>query len=168
MALQKSHSRIPQHRRVGAVRTSRPSTVIGLAVVTLAGAMSLYATPSAPSGRGVAAQDELVALRDAAERGDAASEFKLGVKYATGDGVPTNDSLAADWLRKAAQQGYVDAEYNLGLMYADGNGVPQDSAQALVWLRKAADHGDPRAESNLGLMYANGSEIGRASCRERV
>src|SRR5947207_14998732 len=97
---------------------------------------------SAAASKTASAQDELITMREAAERGDAAAQFKLGVKYATGDGVPTNDSLAADWIRRAAQQGYVDAEYNLGLMYADGNGVPQDSGQALVWLRKAAGQGD--------------------------
>jgi TPR repeat protein len=79
----------------------------------------------------------------------------LGVRYATGNGIATDDAQAARWIEKAATQGHVGAQFDLGLMYADGNGVPQDSKIAVDWLRKAADQGDARAMSNLGLMYAN-------------
>ena len=94
---------------------------------------------SAPAGQTA----DLAAPRAAAGRGDAAAQFALGVRYATGDGVATDDGEAARWIERAATQGHVDAQFNLGLMYADGNGVPQDSRQAVAWLRKAADQGTP-------------------------
>ena len=70
-------------------------------------------------------------LRQAAEAGDARAQFDLGVRYASGKGVPANDAEAARWIALAAAQGLVDAQFNLGLMYADGNGVALDPAQAV-------------------------------------
>src|SRR5262249_7166080 len=51
--------------------------------------------------------DDFSSIRDAAEHGDAAAQFKLGVRYATGQGVSIDESLAAEWIRRSAQQGYV-------------------------------------------------------------
>lgn len=43
--------------------------------------------------------------RKAADGGNAAAQYNLGVMYANGRGVPKNDAQAGVWFRKAAEQG---------------------------------------------------------------
>jgi hypothetical protein len=38
----------------------------------------------------------------AAEAGDAAAQYNLGLRYREGDGVPANRTESVRWLRKAA------------------------------------------------------------------
>jgi len=56
--------------------------------------------------------------RKSAEQGDAASQFSMGLRYATGKDVDRDFSTAAEWYRKAAQQGHKKAQTNLGNLYA--------------------------------------------------
>lgn len=90
----------------------------------------------------------------AAIRGDASAQFRLGVMYGKGEGVPLDYAEALKWYRKAAEQGHVRAQNNLGSMYHGGKGVPQDDAEARKWYRKAAERGIAVAQYNLGRMYA--------------
>ncbi|MEE2933713.1 MAG: tetratricopeptide repeat protein, partial [Pseudomonadota bacterium] len=92
----------------------------------------------------------------AAEQGDAFAQFRLGMMYDQGRGVPQDDKTAVKWYRLAAEQGDASAQYNLGLMYRDGYGVPQDDKIAVKWFRLAAEQGDASAQSNLGVMYGFG------------
>ncbi|PAX24878.1 hypothetical protein CKX34_01650, partial [Neisseria gonorrhoeae] len=66
----------------------------------------------------------------AAEQGNAAAQFNLGVMYENGQGVRQDYVQAVQWYRKASEQGDAQAQYNLGLMYYDGRGVRQDLALA--------------------------------------
>ncbi|MGL5660576.1 MAG: tetratricopeptide repeat protein, partial [Aeromonas sp.] len=61
-------------------------------------------------------QAPLTAVQQAAEQGNAAAQYRLGVKYANGQDVPQNYQQALDWLHKAAEQGNPSAQYNLALM----------------------------------------------------
>ena len=77
------------------------------------------------SGHGVA-QDYAEAARwyrKAADQGDVAAQFNVGVMYERGQGVPQDYAEAARWYRKAADQGYAAAQGNLGNLYAHGQGV---------------------------------------------
>ena len=67
-------------------------------------------------GASIRAQDEqaLAELRARAEAGDAASQFNLGFRYATGEGVPEDDAEAARWFRLAAEQGHASASTTSG------------------------------------------------------
>ena len=85
--------------------------------------------------------------RPFADKGDAYAQFKLGLMYDQGWGVPEDYAAAVSWYRKAADQGYADAQYNLGFMYYAGRGVPQDYATAMSWYRKAADQGHAGARN---------------------
>ena len=103
-----------------------------------------------------------------ADQGMAAAQYKLGVMYANGEGVPENDAEAVKWYRKAADQGSVNAQFNLGNMYANGRGVPENDAEAVNWYRKAADQGDAGAQSKLGFMYATGEGVPENNIRAYV
>ena len=65
------------------------------------------------------------ATRHAAEQGDADAQLDLGVRYATGEGVPQDDAEAVRWFRLAAEQGDARAQFNLGVRYDTGRGVPR-------------------------------------------
>ncbi len=47
--------------------------------------------------------------RKAAEQGYAEAQFRLGLAYGAGVGVPENLLLAVIWFSKAAAQGHVNA-----------------------------------------------------------
>ena len=100
-------------------------------------------------------------FREAAERGYAPAQFRLGGMYFDGRGVAQNDTQAVYWFRQAAEQGHATSQANLGLLYLgfqySGRDVPaQDFAQALHWNRLAAEQGNATAQNTLGIMYANG------------
>lgn len=98
-------------------------------------------------------------LRPLAEKGDARSQYALGVMAENGFGMPKNTSQAAAWYLKAAKQGNTDAQYNLGAMYEHGIGMPANPVQAARWYRLAAEGGDIDALSNLGVLYEKGEGV---------
>jgi TPR repeat protein len=98
-------------------------------------------------------------FREAAAKGYAGSEYRLGYCYETGRGVVQNFSTANDWYEKAANQGYVDAQYKLGHSYRVGRGVAIDLPAAIEWYKKAASNGDREAMHNVGWMYATGQGV---------
>lgn len=104
-------------------------------------------------------EQDVAAVRQAAEQGDAKAQAILGAMYEYGEGVTKDAKQAVAWYRQAAKQGQAGAQSNLGVMYAKGKGVAQDAKQAVAWMRKAAEQGESTAQSNLGLMYAKGKGV---------
>ena len=90
--------------------------------------------------------------RQAAEQGDTEVQFRLGVIYRNGLGVPKDDVEAVKWYRKAAEQGYARSQYNLGNMYYYGHGVPEDFVEAYMWWNLAAAQGQEAAKENKGMI----------------
>jgi TPR repeat protein len=98
-------------------------------------------------------------LRKAAGRGNASAEYKLGLAYYHGWGVPKNYAKANHWFRKAADQGDAKAERSLGENYDLGIGVPTSNIKALYWYHKAADQGYAKAERSLGTYYTGANSV---------
>jgi TPR repeat protein len=92
-----------------------------------------------------------------AEQGDAESQLRLGMRYATGDGVIQNDKEAAKWFERAAKQGLAEAQYQYGLVLLQGRGVVQDYKAAFHWIEKPAQHGYAKAQYSLGELYRYGT-----------
>lgn len=88
---------------------------------------------------------ELAIIRRAAESGHAGMQANLGRRYETGEGVPQNFKIAANWYRKAAEQGYPLAQTKLGVMYGDGSGVQRNWVNAYMLLELAANNGEQAA-----------------------
>lgn len=119
--------------------------------------LAVAATASLLISLSALAQDQdIAALRQKAETGDAVAQQKLGYKYGTGEGVEKNSTEAAKWFRLAAEQGNTIAQYNLGYMYHMGLGMKKNYAEAAMWYRLAAEQGDSSAQNNLGALYADG------------
>lgn len=92
----------------------------------------------------------------AAVKGDPNAQFKLGLAYATGQGVPQNYAEAAVWFQKAAEQGDAMVQYQVGIFYEKGRGVAQDFSQAAEWFRRAAEQGLPNAACKLAVLLEQG------------
>jgi TPR repeat protein len=111
--------------------------------------------PQAPSSDTA----DVLELRQRAEQGEADAQFRLGVMYERGRGVPQSHPEAARWYRLAAEQGYASAQSWLGFMYSSGLGVPQSHPEAARWYRLAAEQGYASAQFSLGLMYERGRGV---------
>jgi len=91
-------------------------------------------------------------FRAAAERGQMAAQYNLGVLYFLGQGVPEDHAQAAKWFRRAADQGDPDSQYNLGIFYFRGLGVGRDMRQSFLWLDRAAKQGHAEAIKARKIM----------------
>ena len=87
-------------------------------------------------------QEDLKALRAAAEDGDLDAQYRLGRSYYYGDdGAPKDEKQAFYWLQKAAEGDSIAAQYYLGLCYIRGVGVEKDMARAVELFSGAAQEG---------------------------
>jgi len=79
-------------------------------------------------------------------------QFKLGLCYLNGDGVPQDMKKAAYWNLKAAEQGHAKAQSGIGDVYREMG----DIDKAMYWWSKAAEQGDASGQYNLGVSYEMG------------
>jgi ankyrin repeat protein len=105
--------------------------------------------------------------REAAERGSARAEYRLGVAYRSGRGVDQDSSKAAFWFAKGALSGDRNAQYALGKLYQRGHGVTRDRDRALELIGVAARNGHPEAKSTLKRITRS-SSIAYATAGGRV
>jgi TPR repeat protein len=106
-----------------------------------------------------ASAESLQATMAKAKKGDAAAQWRLGMRYARGDGVKQSWAQARAWMEKAAAQGNLQAIGDLGVMYLRGYGVKQDYDRARALLEKSANGGHPTAQLLLGDLYADGRGV---------
>ena len=106
------------------------------------------------------------AARTAAERGDAAAQFRYAEMLRDGRGVRKDVREAAAWTRKAADGGLAAAQCQMGLFYMNGIGVDRDEDKAVEWLKKAAMQNHAQAQYNLGVCYAKFSD--KEACKLAV
>ncbi len=101
-------------------------------------------------------------LRKRAEKGEVEAQYRLGLRYARGEGVPQSWTEALGWYRKAADRGYSHAQFDLAVMYYKGSGVEKNSTEALRLARPAAEKGYAAAQFMVGQMYAEGEGVARS------
>lgn len=119
-------------------------------------------------------------LQSAAEQGDAEAQYRLGMCYLEGRGIPKQSVRAREWFYEAARQGHAEAQYELGRNKSTREdkifwymaAVRQDHEKAKAALksfgydyekalsdlnavRMAAEQGDPIAQYQLGRHYLN-------------
>ena len=105
------------------------------------------------------AKEEFEKTKALAEKGNRVAQFRLGMAYHKGTGVPKNDKEAVTWYRQAAEQGHATAQTKLGGVLFTGRGVPKDDKEAVKWYRKAAEQGDSSAQFCLGVMFLHNAEL---------
>lgn len=97
--------------------------------------------------------------RKAAEQDDLDAQYRLGLCYDRGEGLPRDYREAVKWYRKAAENGIVEAQFNLGICCENGNGTEKNIPEAIEWYRKAADRKYVDAQYRIGFCYENYGEV---------
>jgi uncharacterized protein len=101
---------------------------------------------------------ELLQVLRAAADGDRDAQFRTGLRYETGCGLPQNFAQAAQWYRKAAENGHPAGQNNLGRLYLLGVGVRQSDAEAMKWYLRAASEGFAPAQGRVPGDASTGDE----------
>jgi TPR repeat protein len=95
-------------------------------------------------------------LKQAAELGNAESQYNLGYCYQAGIGVEQNSEKAIEWYSKSAEKGWNDGLYAMMMAYGSGNGVQQDFNKAFSFALKCAENGDGTCMFNVINCYKEG------------
>ena len=95
-------------------------------------------------------------LIEAAELGNAESQYNLGVCYQFGYGTDQNDSIATSWYLKSAVQGWTDGEYKMSYAYIKGTGIEKNEKKAFDYTLKCATKKDVECIFNLISCYTDG------------
>ena len=99
--------------------------------------------------------------RSRAEKGDPASEFRLGLIYETGEQGQQSFYEAHKWFLRAAFHGMAAAQAKVCEFLREGRGVPRNDEEAFKWCRKAAEQGHLQSQRRLAEMYRDGIGVER-------
>jgi localization factor PodJL len=103
--------------------------------------------------------DAVKFLTQAAEKGQAVAQYRLGTLYERGQGVAVDGIKAVHWYGLAAAQGNRKAMHNLAVAYASGTGGKRSMAEAARWFAKAAALGLSDSQFNLAVLYERGDGV---------
>jgi localization factor PodJL len=110
-------------------------------------------------GQPVNMADAIKYLTQAAEKGQAVAQYRLGTLYERGQGVAADPVKAAHWYELSANQGNRKAMHNLAVSYAGGAGGKKNMAEAARWFAKAAALGLADSQFNLAVLYERGDGV---------
>ena len=100
-----------------------------------------------------------------AKRGNAESQFKLGLMYETGSGVDQSPVLATSWYKKAKRQNYKPAANRLTYLEIKKTGFTDKHADWLKDLKNDARFNEGEALFLLGQMYSEGTGVNKSLTR---
>jgi len=100
-------------------------------------------------------------IRFQAEKGHAASEYRLGMIFETGEHGQRSEHEAHKWFLRAAFHGVAAAQAKVSEYCRDGRGVPKNDEEAFKWCRKAAEQGHAHSQLRLAGMYRDGIGVER-------
>lgn len=103
-----------------------------------------------------------------AQKGDAVTQYNLGVCYSKGEGVVQDKKEAVKWYRLAAESGDADAQYNLRVCYSKGEGATQNKGEAYFWYLIAAANGDEQAQHNSEIVVKELSSAEKSQIQSRA
>lgn len=96
---------------------------------------------------------------EAAEAGQARTQYALGKIYRDGQGVEKDVQKAVEMFTLAAMQGNSFAAFALGKMHlSDDPALSRNVAAALKWITNAAEHGNQFAQYYLGKLLLKGTD----------
>jgi localization factor PodJL len=123
--------------------------------LTILGLRDLDGTGGAPVNMPAAVKF----LSQAAEKGQAVAQYRLGTVYERGQGVAADPAKAAHWYELSANQGNRKAMHNLAVSYAGGALGKKDMTEAARWFAKAAVLGLSDSQFNLAVLYERGDGV---------
>jgi hypothetical protein len=89
-------------------------------------------------------------------------QWRLGVMYDLGQGVPESPEEAVRLFRRAAAEDDANANASLAVMYANGRGVRTDYSQAMRYYRRSAELGGSAGFLGVGMLYHYGLGVARS------
>lgn len=98
-------------------------------------------------------------LTQAAEKGQAVAQYRLGTLYERGQGVAADPAKAVHWYGLAANQGNRKAMHNLAVAFAGGAVGKKNMTEAARWFAKAAALGLTDSQFNLAVLYERGDGV---------
>ena len=96
-----------------------------------------------------------------AEKGYAKAQFRMGLIYERGIGVPQDYSQAREWYAKAMANGDADAVARTGMLYELGLGVDKSYDKAAEYYRRAIREGSSWGYAHMGYLYETGKGVAR-------
>ena len=111
------------------------------------------------NGQAVNLPDAVKDLTQAAQKGQAVAQYRLGTLYERGQGVTADAAQAAHWYELSANQGNRKAMHNLAVTYASGSAGKKNMAEAARWFAKAAGLGLSDSQFNLAVLYERGDGV---------
>ena len=105
--------------------------------LTILGLRALDGTNGAP----VNLPDGVKFLTQAAEKGQAVAQYRLGTLYERGQGIPADAAKAAHWYEMAANQGNRKAMHNLAVSYASRRHGQEEHARSGALVRQGGGAG---------------------------
>lgn len=132
-------------------RTQRLANQGNVAALTILGLRALDGT----NGAAVHLPEAITYLTEAAEKGQAVAQYRLGTLYDRGQGMAVDPVKAAHWYELSANQGNRKAMHNLAVIYADR----KDMADAAHWFARAASLGLSDSQFNLAVLYEHGDGV---------
>jgi len=97
-----------------------------------------------------------------AKRGNAESQFKLGLMYETGSGIEPSQIQAISWYIKAAEQNYKPASNRLTYLDIKKSGFNSNHKEWLQQLKSDARFNEGEALFLLGQMYSEGTGVNKS------
>ena len=164
-----SGQRAPRWRKLAAI-----SAVALLAVVvvhkTVNQTSSSSPAESVPVDFGDQRQipQELITLFQAAKKGDAAAQERVGRLYLDGPERARDERKAFYWTRRAALSGDRNAQVTVARMYESGRGVTQNKIGAYVWYSVAVTSGSEPAREALSRLKRDLSSEEIAAGEQRL
>lgn len=101
---------------------------------------SVYVVSSICKAMGIAnnADESIIGLIRAAERGNPLEQYKLAKCYQSGQGIERDQVQYIYWLKRAAESGNADAQFLLGTEFYYGRACEKNIRSAQMYLDKAA------------------------------
>jgi hypothetical protein len=112
--------------------------------------------------------EAMAELKATAQHGDPSAQYAMGAKYASGEGVPQDYSMAARWFTLAAKKGYAPAQGMLGAYYWSGRGVTKDLKKAYFWSVLARDGNDEISRDRVETLIPRMSRDELLEVQQRV
>ena len=114
-------------------------------------------------------EEALIALRPAADSGNADAEELIGVMCALGLGVDQDHERAFDWYLRSSMKGHPGTQSGVGWYYELGLGMPApDLVRTYLWYAFSEIGGDPDAKISLEELNKRISPEEAARARELV
>lgn len=104
-------------------------------------------------------EEAIPILKQAAELGNAESQYNLGYSYRAGTGIDQDIEKGIYWFAKSAEQGFNDGLYQMMMAYGNGDGIVQDYTKAFEFGLRCAENGDGTCMWNVINCYYSGMGV---------